>query len=105
MATSNYKMPPKYVVDTTSVKIYDSYKVRKWNMRPVLKRIKTENKTETTVFQRSLFSLKMEWICHNFLYNVGYERKRTKDVDLDNPADHPEWLYILCGILVWIFVW
>lgn len=74
-------------------------------MRPVLERIQAENTKPTTVFERSLFSLKMEWICHNFLHGIGYARERTKDVDLDNPADHPEWMYIVCGLLVWIFVW
>ena len=97
---------PEYMVGLTTVTIFDSYKVRKWNMRPILKKIKQNTMPgETNVFDRSIFSLKMEWICHNFLYNIGYKREQTKDVDLDKPADHPEWLYILCGLLVWIFVW
>ena len=99
------KEMPRYYVGTSCLTIYDSFKVQKWNMRPVLKRIKKENTTATNVFERSLFSLKMEWICHNFLYNIGYKREQTKDVDLDNPADHPEWMYIVGGILVWIFIW
>lgn len=75
-------------------------------MRPILKRIKEDNTgTPTAVFMRSFFSLKMEWICHNFLYGIGYKRNQTKDVDLDNPPDRPEWQYIVCGLLVWIFVW
>lgn len=96
---------PRYSVDVKCITIYDSFKVHKWQMRDVLKRIKKEHSMATNVFQRSIFSLKMEWICHNFLYNVGYQRDRTKDVDLDNPADHPEWLYILCGFFFWLFVW
>lgn len=74
-------------------------------MRPILKDIRRDFGNETNVFERSIFSLKMEWICHNFLYNIGFERDRTKDVDLDNPADHPEWEYIVGGIFAWIFVW
>lgn len=97
---------PQYHLGYTCLTIYDSYKVHKWNMRKVLRRIKKDNVTmQTTVFQRSIFSLKMEWICHNFLYNIGYERDRTADVDMDNPCDHPEWEYIVGGILVWLFVW
>lgn len=96
---------PEYYVGMSCLTIYDSYKVRKWNMRTVLTRIKEENTLSTTVFQRSIFSMKMEWICHNFLYEIGYKRDHTKDVDLDNPADHPEWQYIICGFLVWLFVW
>ena len=75
-------------------------------MRPILKKIKADNwDVATTVFKRSFFSLKMEWIAHNFLYNIHYKREQTASVDLDNPCDHPEWLYCVCGILVWIFVW
>ena len=96
---------PEYRVTKDCVTIYDSYKVRKWNMRPVLKRIRRDTDVETDVFKRSIFSLKMEWICHNFLYFVGIERERNKDVDLDNPCDQPEWEYIVCGLIVWIFVW
>ena len=96
---------PEYAVFPNDVQIIDSYKVRKWYMRSVLKNIKRDHEDETTVFERSIFSLKMEWICHNFLYNVGYQRERTRDVDLDNPSDHPEWIYILGGMIVWIFVW
>ena len=96
---------PEYYVGMSCLTIYNSYKVRKWDMRTVLKRIKEQNTIATTVFQRSIFSMKMEWICHNFLYEIGYVRERTKDVDLDNPPDHPEWQYIICGFLVWLFVW
>lgn len=96
---------PEYTVGPANINIVDSYKVRKWHMRSVLKNIKRDHGDETNVFERSMFSLKMEWICHNFLYNIGYQRERTKDVDLDNPSDHPEWMYIVCGILVWILVW
>ena len=96
---------PEYRVAVNDVEIYDSYKVHKRDMRCVLKNIKRDHEEETTVFNRSIFSLKMEWICHNFMYNVGYKREQTKDVDLDYPSDHPEWLYIVCGLLIWIFVW
>lgn len=94
-----------YNVTYHCVHINDSYKVRKWNMRKVLKDIKAKHESETIVFQRSMFSLKMEWIAHNFLYNVGYKREQVGNVDLDNPCDRPEWLYIVCGLLTWIFVW
>lgn len=94
-----------YTVTPNCVHITDSYKVRKWNMRKLLLDIRAKHEQETTVFQRSIFSLKMEWIAHNFLYEIGYKRSQTKDVDLDNPCDKPEWLYIVCGLLTWIFVW
>lgn len=87
------------------VTIYDSYEVHKWQMRRALKGIR-DAEPECRVFEhRSLFSMKMEWIAHNFLYLIGYERERTKDVDLDYPCDHPEWEYIIAGLLTWLFVW
>lgn len=96
---------PDYCVTSHCVTIFKSYKTRKCTMFRVLKKIRKDDGDKTNVFERCLFSLKMEWICHNFLYFVGYERERTQDCDLDNPSDHPEWLYCLCGFLVWIFVW
>ena len=96
----------EYSLTYDNLYIKDSYKVRKWNMRKTLKDIRDNAQPgQTIVFERCLTSLKLEWICHNFLYNIGYERERTKDVDLDNPCDQPEWEYIVCGLLVWLFVW
>ncbi len=85
--------------------IANSYKVRKCKMGKVLREIRDVSYPGTLVFDRCIASLKLEWIAHNFLYMVGFERQRTKDVDLDNPCDRPEWLYIVCGLLTWIFVW
>lgn len=96
----------EYSLTYDNLHIKDSYKVRKWNMRKTLKDIRDNAQPgQTIVFERCLTSLKLEWICHNFLYNIGYERERTKDVDLDNPCDQPEWEYIVCGLFVWLFVW
>lgn len=95
----------EYTLTANNLHLVDSYKVRKWNMRKELKRIKYNDPTPTMVFKRCLCSLKLEWICHNFLYKIGYQRERTKDADLDNPCDHPEWEYIVGGLLVWLFVW
>lgn len=96
----------EYTLTQYNLHIVDGYKIRKWNMRKELAAIKAKARPGTTiVFRRSMFSLKMEWICHNFGYFVGFQRARTKDPDLDNPCDRPEWQYIVCGILVWLFVW
>lgn len=96
---------PNYNLGPDCLTIYNSYRVRKKNMRPILEQIKRDCKYETKVFERSFFSMKMEWLCHNALYFAGIERDRTRDVDLDNPTDRPEWQYIICGLLVWILVW
>jgi hypothetical protein len=47
----------------------------------------------------------MEWTVHNVLYRLGYKRGQTKDVDMDDPCDKPEWLYGILGVLCWIFLW
>lgn len=96
----------KYDLSANNLRIWESWKVHKCKMRKELKAIRDAAEPgETTVFERSFFSLKMEWIAHNFLYKIGYKRDQTGDVDLDNPCDRPEWLYIICGLLTWIFVW
>lgn len=96
----------QYQVNADDIIILDCYKTHKWNMRKDLKTIQAKDGNRTIVFKhRSIFSMKMEWICHKFLYLVGYERERTKDADLDWPCDRPEWQYIVCGMLVWLFVW
>ena len=98
---------PSYSLGYDDLIIYDCYKTHKCRMRPILRAIRrTALPGETQVFEhRSLFSMKMEWVCHKFLYRIGYERERTRDVDLDYPCDRPEWQYIVCGLLVWLFVW
>lgn len=88
-----------YTLTQNNLHICDSYKVRRWKMRRELRNIKKQAQPgQTIVFERSLFSLKMEWLCHNTLYLLGIQRDRTKDADLDNPCDRPEWQYIACGL-------
>ena len=96
-----------YSITRHNLHIPDSYKVCRFKMRSILKEIREKNRKlpknlQSLVFDRSLFSLKMEWIAHNALYLIGYQRERTKDVDLDNPCDRPEWQYKLAGIGVTI---
>lgn len=96
----------EYTLTKTNLHIFSGFKIRKKDMRNELQSVKeSAYPGQTNVFERSLFSLKMEWITHNFLYKIGYKRKQTADPDLDNPCDRPEWQYIVCGLLVWIFVW
>ena len=83
--------------------ILDSYKVRKRDFKRELADIR-EREGELPIFRRSGFSLRMEWTVHNFLYAIGYQRQRTKDADLDNPCDRPEWVYEVVGVLVWLWI-
>lgn len=89
-----------YKITDTNLHIYDSHTVGKFNMMGCLKDIKKQH-PESHVFDRCLSSLYLEWICHNFLYEIGYQRERTGSVDLDTPCDHPEWMYIVGGMIVW----
>jgi len=91
-----------YEITETAITIFDSHRVGKFRMMGELRRLRSFNPGHI-VWERCLSSLYLEWICHNFLYMVGYERERTKDVDLDNPCDQPEWLYIVGGMIVWPF--
>jgi len=89
--------------DGSTLTLYDSYTVSKHDFQNTLNQIKALHKTKP-IFQRSDFSLKMEWTVHNFLYQIGYKRERTKDCDLDLPCDKPEWIYKVIGIMVWLFI-
>ncbi len=96
----------EYTLSLDNLHIVKGYKIHKWNMRKELKKVKENaHPGETIVFRCSMFSLKMEWISHNFLYNIGYKREQTGDPDLNNPCDRPEWQYIVFGLGVWLFVW
>ena len=94
-----------YVITYNNLHIYNGFETEKWDMCKELKKIREATKGGTKVFERSLFSLTIEWTAHNFLYVIGYKREQTKDVDLNNPSDRPEWLYIVCGLLTWLWIW
>lgn len=54
---------------------------------------------------RTLLSLKLEWACHNFLYQLHIARERVESVDLNWPLRWwVELLYHVGGFFVWIFV-
>lgn len=94
-----------YYITYNNLHIENSFTVKKTKMCKKLKEIRKASEGGTIVFERSLFSLAMEWTAHNFLYAIGYERERTKDCDLDNPCDRPEWQYIIAGLLTWLLIW
>lgn len=93
----------KFSDDGSVLTIYDSYMVSKKDFQKTLNQIKALH-GDKKIFERSDFSLKSEWRVHNFLYCVGYKRERTKDADLDNPCDKPEWVYEVLGVIIWPFI-
>lgn len=92
-----------YTLTENNLHIEDSYRVRKKSMDAAFCHIKNDCETPSNVWKRSMFSLKCEWIVHNFLYSLGLWQSHTKDVDLNYPNKW-EWLYKIIGVLVWLFV-
>ena len=73
-----------------SFRIYDSYRIRKNSIkREVLSAMIAYNEAYPTEprWQRTMESLVLEWMEHNFAYRVGFLRKRACNVDLDNHAE------------------
>lgn len=98
----------KYTITENNLHIEDSYKVRKKEIRSKLIEILVEDIRNhdpdcSNVWNRSDFSLQMEWAVHNALYALGLWRSHTKDVDL-NADCKIEWLYKIVGCLVWVFI-
>lgn len=87
----------------SNIHIHESYKVSKRSFKAVLATF-TDAEAREVKAHRSTYSLCAEWACHNFLYRIGIARERTKDVDLDYPCDKPEWLYIVLGTIVKLFI-
>lgn len=79
--------------------IYNSCEVPKQDFQKTLNQIKALHGGQP-IFQRSDFSLKMEWAVHNFCHQIGYEKER----DFDLPCDKPEWVYEVVGVLVWVLI-
>ena len=66
---------------TNNIHIEDSYKyVHIKDMKEVLMYIKSQNPT----WPRSMFGMINEWRAHNFLYNIGIYKDRTRSVDLES---------------------
>lgn len=91
-----------YTLTENNLHIEDSWQVSKRVMDSHLNLFKQRH-PDSGVWQRSMFSLKMEWAVHNALYALGLFRNHTKDVDLNYPNKW-EWLYKIIGVLVWLFV-
>ena len=93
----------KYEITTNNLHIEDSYQVSKKDMLSTLTYIKAFH-PDSRVWERTMRSLRAEWIVHNALYRLHLYRTRTKDVDLDQPCDRPEWVYILLSVLLGLII-
>ena len=73
------------VVDYSAenVHVCNSYAVNKKDIPAWVKLIKKTGEEHGFVYSRKEASWTREWRAHNFLYNMDYQKERTKDVDLD----------------------
>ena len=82
-----------YIISDDSLQICDSYSYSKDDMIPSLSLIK-ERYPLYAIWQRSMRSLRAEWMVHNACYRLHILRSHTADVDLNYP-NRIEWLYRL----------
>ena len=80
-------------------KVYDSYTYSDSEIRQAVKEIIGKRKELGLPVTRSESSYVSEWKSHNRLYKIGYQRSRTKDVDLEEEIDSTHnFLYSIFGL-------
>ena len=80
-------------------KVYDSYTYSDSEIRQAVKEIIEKRKELGLPVTRSESSYVSEWKTHNRLYKIGYQRSRTKDVDLEEEIDSTHnFLYSIFGL-------
>ena len=80
-------------------KVYDSYTYSDSEIRQAVKEIIGKRKELGLPITRSESSYISEWKSHNRLYKIGYQRSRTKDVDLEEEIDSTHnFLYSIFGL-------
>ena len=73
-----------YTLSKKNVQITDSYKIRKKaDMNGIVAAIRSEAKKKGYTYKRSNSSWVTEWRAHNYMYDKGKERARTRSVDLN----------------------
>lgn len=91
-----------YIISDNCLQISDSYLYSKHDMIPSLNLIK-ERYPLYDIWQRSMSSLRAEWIVHNACYRLHILRSHTADVDLNYP-NRVEWLYRLLAPLASLII-
>ena len=91
-----------YIISDNSLQICDSYSYSKDDMISSLNLIK-ERCPLYDIWQRSMNSLRAEWIVHNACYRLHILRSHTTDVDLNYP-NRIEWLYRLLAPLASLII-
>ena len=91
-----------YIISDNCLQISDSYLYSKDDMIPSLNLIK-ERYPLYDIWQRSMRSLRAEWMVHNACYRLHILRSHTADVDLNYP-NRIEWLYRLLAPLASLII-
>ena len=91
-----------YIISDNCLQISNSYLYSKHDMIPSLSLIK-ERYPLYGIWQRSMSSLRAEWIVHNACYRLHILRSHTADVDLNYP-NRIEWLYRLIAPLASLII-
>lgn len=91
-----------YIISDNNLQICDSYSYSKHDMISSLNLIK-ERYPIYNIWQRSMSSLRAEWIVHNACYRLHILRSHTADVDLNYP-NRVEWLYRLLAPLASLII-
>lgn len=81
-----------------NTKVYDSYKYSNAEIEKAVEEIIEERKRLGLPVTRTKASYVSEWKSHNRLYKIGYQRDRTKDVDLEEEINSTRnFLYSIFG--------
>lgn len=91
-----------YIISDKSLQISDSYLYSKRDMVSSLNLIKARY-PHSDIWQRSMRSLRAEWMVHNACYRLHILRSHTADVDLNYP-NRIEWLYRLLAPLASLII-
>lgn len=93
-----------YYINDNNIHIIDSHKISKKEFDSILKEMR-KTFTNNVLENRSDYSLKMEWACHNLAYYFNILRERAKDVDLNYPLKwYEKVIYNILGPISWILI-
>ena len=71
--------------DDPDMKVINSIDIKDKNKRnEILEILCSYEEDNPSTWNRSIESMRLEWLMHNISYDYGLEKRRTKDVDLDN---------------------
>lgn len=93
----------KIIVSDDNIHIQESYKTSKKEIPSSVDGLIAQYPDCAVIKTRWRYSLIMEWVAHNFLYQINYKRDRTADVDLNTMPWYMQLLYCVCGTAVWLF--